>query len=370
MDKVGTEKTDKFVTVKKDSPEFQKYLENRVSNFRAVPVESQNINTELEMVTFELKEMSEFAAITWKQKIVPLLKLNKFLYFFFPIFYVVTTSWLNSYEVDAVTLLLSWLSVTFLFLAVNLRADYIDHMIGLDRILKKTATKPVSLGWVSAFKVKQFSYLFFAASVVLGIPIVVAFPVTLLAMACATVIIFWAVLRQRQSFRSHLFGDLGWSLLLGPILSVGFELSIRGATTVQTLLFGFVWGVIVFYRIQLQNFEVIMEASVAKIKNGITWLGFDKGKELIVGLWGASVLLFAAFHLIYSHWLYWISTVVLCVIFTYRVRTTYQNLKSPLGSEMGFFVKDFHQLYVLLTVLWAVSLSFLFLVQMFAKVLG
>ena len=73
---------DKFITVKKDSPDFQKYIENRVSNFRAVPVESQNINTELEMVTFELKEMSEFASITLKQKIVPLLKLNKFLYFF------------------------------------------------------------------------------------------------------------------------------------------------------------------------------------------------------------------------------------------------------------------------------------------------
>lgn len=370
MDKAGTGKTDKFVTIKKDSPEFQKYLENRATNFRGVPVESQNINTELEIVTFELKEMSEFAAITWKQKIVPLLKLNKFLYFFFPVFYVVTTSWLHAYEVDALTLLLSWLSVTFLFLAVNLRADYIDHMIGLDRILKKTATKPVSLGWVSAYKVKQFSYVFFVASVALGIPIVIAFPITLLAMACATVIIFWAVLRQRQSFRSHLFGDLGWSLLLGPILSVGFELSIRGASTLQTLMFGFVWGVVVFYRIQLQNFEVIMEASVAKIKNGITWLGFDKGKELIIGLWGASVALFAVFHLIYSHWLYWISTVVLCAIFTYRSRTTYQNLKSPLGSEMGLFIKDFHQLYVLLTVLWAVSLSFLFVVQIFAKVLG
>ncbi len=360
---------DKFITVKKDSPDFQRYIENRVSNFRAVPVESQNINTELEMVTFELKEMSEFASISLKQKIVPLLKLNKFLYFFFPIFYVVATSWLNSYVVDEVTLLLSWFSVTCLFLAVNLRADYIDHMIGLDRILKKTATKPVSLGWVSAYRVKQMSYVFLGASVAMGVPIVIAFPIVLSAMACATVIIFWAVLRQRHSFRSHLLGDFGWSLLLGPILSVGFELSIRGDSSTQTFLFGLVWGVVVFYRIQLQNFEVIMEASVAKIKNGITWLGFDKGKDLILGLWVACILLFAAFHMIYSHWLYWISTVILCAIFTYRSRSTFQNLKSPVGSEMGLFIKDFHQLYVLLTVLWAVSIGFLFLVQMFGKVL-
>lgn len=360
---------DKFITVKKDSPEFLKYLENRTTHFRAVPVESQNINTDREMVTFELKEINEFSSIPWKQKILPLLKLNKFLYFFFPIFYVVTNAWLSAYDVDPVTLLLSWFSVTFLFLAVNLRADYIDHMIGLDRILKKTATKPVSLGWVSAYRVKQFSYIFFAASVVLGIPIVIAFPVTLLAMAGATIIIFWAVLRQRQSFRSHILGDLGWSFLLGPILSVGFELSIRGDSTVQTFLFGLVWGVVVFYRIQLQNFEVIMEASIAKIRNGITWLGFDKGKDLILGLWIASVLLFSMFHVIYSHWLYWISTVVLCVVFTYRAHKTFQNLKSPVGSEMNLFIKDYHQLYVLLTVLWAVSLSFLFVVHVFAKAL-
>ncbi|MBL7544752.1 MAG: hypothetical protein JNL11_13125 [Bdellovibrionaceae bacterium] len=360
---------DKFVTVKKSSAEFQKYLENRITGVRAVPVESQNMNTELEMITFELKDESEFKSISFGQKIVPLLKLNKFLYFFFPIFYVVVSTWIRNIDVDALTLVLSWVSVTCLYLAVNLRADYIDHMIGLDRILKKTSTRPVSLGWVRAYKIKQFSNLFFMMSFVLGVPLVIAFPITLLAMACATVIIFWAVLRQRQSFRSHILGDMGWSLLLGPILSVGFELSIHGATRVETFLFGLVWSVVVYYRIQLQNFEVIMESSVAKIKNGITWLGFDKGKAFILILWVSSLLLFVLFHLIYAHWLYWISTVVICSVFTFKARTTFRSLSSPVSSEMGIFVKDFHQLYVLLTLLWCASLSFLFLVQLVAKIL-
>jgi 1,4-dihydroxy-2-naphthoate polyprenyltransferase len=360
---------DKFITVKKDSAEFQKYIENRSPLFRAVPVESQNINTELEMVTFELKDMDQFKSISLKQKLVPLLKVNKFLYFFFPIFFVVTQTWLKNYTVDSVTLMLSWISVTCLFLAVNLRADYIDHVIGLDRILKKTATKPVSLGWVSAFKVKQFSYGFFAVSFLLGIPVVIAFPITLIAMAASAIIIFWAVLRQRQSFRSHILGDLGWSILLGPVLSVGFELSIRGDSSTETLLFGLVWAVVVFYRIQLQNFEVIMEASVAKIRNGITWLGFDKGKNLILILWGSVLILFMLYHLIYSHWMYWISTIIICGAFTFKARTTFLNLKSPVGSEMSLFIKDYHQLYVLLTLLWCASLSFLFLVQAMAKIL-
>lgn len=355
---------DKFITVKKDSPEFKKYLENNFSTeIRAVPVQSQNINTDLEMVTFEMRKASEFKSLSLSQKIVPLLKVSKFLYFFFPIFYVVLTTWLQAFSIDVTTLILSWLGITFLFLAVNLRADYIDHMIGLDRILKKTANKPVSLGWVSAYKVKQFSNLFLIASLLVGIPVVIAFPVTLAVVTCSTIIIFWAVLRQRQSFRSHLLGDLGWSLLLGPILSVGFECAIRGTARWETFFFGLVWAVVVFYRLQLQNFEVIMEASVAKIKNGITWLGFDKGKNLLLILWGASLVLFTIFHMVYAHWLYGSSTVLICLFFTYKSRTTFRNLKSPVGSEMNLFVKEFHQLYVLLTLLWTVSLSFMVVVQ-------
>lgn len=360
---------DKFITVRKDSPDFQKYLENRFSDdYRAIAVDSQNINTELEIVTFELRNSSEFSSIPFIKKLLPLLKLGKFLYFFFPLFYVVLVSWLHGFPMDPITLLLSWFGITFLFLAVNLRADYIDHMIGLDRILKVTSTKPVSLGWVRAYKVKQLSNIFLMASVVVGIPVIVAFPITLAAVACSTIIIYLAVLRPRHSYRSHLLGDVGWAMLLGPVLSVGFELAISGTSRTQTVLFGLVWAVVIFYRLQLQNFEVIMEASIAKIKNGITGLGFDKGKNLILGLWIASLFLFAVFHTIYAHWLYWSSTVLICLYFTYKTRPTFQNLKSPVGSEMASFVKDYHQLYVLLTLLWTANLSFMVIVHIFTRI--
>lgn len=359
---------DKFVTVKKDSPDFQIYLENRLDNgYRAIPVESQNINTESEIVTFQLKHSQDFSSLSFKQRFLPLLKLNKFLYFFFPIFYVVTTSWINGVAIDAMTLGLSWISITALFLAVSLRADYIDHMIGLDRVLKKTAARPVSMGWISAYRVKQLSFIFFGISMILSLPVIVAFPITLVAIAISTVIIFWAVLRQKHSFREHMLGDLGWSILLGPVLSVGFELSIRGTSVHETFAFGCVWAVIVFYRIQLQNFEVILEASAAKIRNGITWLGFDKGKDLILILWGASLILFSIFQLVYSHWLYWVSIIIICSFFTFKSRHTFKNLTSPVGSEMNLFIKEFHQLYVLITALWCVSLSFGLLVQLAAK---
>ncbi len=361
---------DKFITVMKGSPEFKKYLENRyATHYRAVPVESQNINTDKEIVTFEMRSTQEFAALSWTQVFLPLLKINKFLYFYFPLFYVVASLWVKDLPMSPEAMVLAWLGITALFLAVNLRSDYIDHMIGLDRILKKTATKPVSLGWVSAYRVKQFSYGFFVVSVLLGIPVVIAYPITLVAVAVSTIIIFWAVLRQREPFRSHLLGDLGWSVILGPVLSVGFELSTRGDFSVETFLFGCVWASVVFFRIQLQNFEVILEASVAKIRNGITWLGFDKGKELILILWGVSLILFSLFQLLYSHWLYWISILFICAYFTYRSRKVFQNLKSPLGSEMSLFIKEYHQLYVLLTSLWCVSVSFSILVQFLAKLL-
>lgn len=359
---------EKFITVKKDSPEFKKYLENRfTTDYRAIPVESQNINTDREIVTFEMKPTQELSSLSWSQIFLPLLKVNKFLYFYFPLFYVVASLWTKDLPMDPITMVLSWLGITALFLAVNLRSDYIDHMIGLDRILKKTATKPVSLGWISAYRVKQLSYGFFTISVLLGIPVVIAFPVTLFAIAVSTIIIFWAVLRKRESFRSHILGDLGWSLLLGPVLSVGFELSVRGHFLTETLLFGFVWSSVVFYRIQLQNFEVIVEASVVKIKNGITWLGFDKGKDLILILWGLSLILFSFYQLMYSHWLYWISIVVICAVFTFKSRNVFRSLSSPLGSEMALFIKEYHQLYVLLTSLWCVSLTFGAMMPLLAK---
>ncbi len=328
-----------------------------------MPVESQNINTDKEIVTFEMRPIQEFDSLTFSQKFMPLLKLNKFMYFFFPIFYVVADVWAKDFSIDSTTMLLSWLSITALYLAVSLRSDYIDHMIGLDRILNRTATKPVSLGWITAYRVKRLAFAFFGFSVLLGIPVVVAFPVTLVAVLISTIVIVWAVLRPKQSFRDHLLGDLGWSLLVGPVLSLGFELSIRGEVQLQTLAFGSVWAAVIFYRLQLQNFEVIVEASAAKIKNGITWVGFDNGKKLVLGLWILSFILFSLFQLTYSHWLYWVSILIICGYFTFKARPIFKNLTTPVGSEMNSFIREYHQLYILLTSLWCVNLGFSILVQ-------
>lgn len=353
-----------FVTVNKNSPDFFKYLEGTFSDSQvAIPIESVNLNSLSESVTFELIDKKEIPPIDYKEFFVSLFKVYKFLYVLFPIFYISLYYYINNISFDVSTMILSSIASLLLFIGVNLRSDYWDHIRGLDRVIKSNQSKPIVKGWVKAVSVKKMSWAFMLSSLLLSFPVMVAFPKVIAVIALSIAIIYFGLLKGQLTYRDYYLGDLFWALLVGPILSIGFELAISGSFHSQFVLFGVVWGILIFLKIQLSNFEFILAGSLASVKNLINQVGFEKGKKFILGNWLLFIFSFMVFHWIYFHWLVWCATVMILLVMTVRNYKSLWHLSSPSGSDMGKAVLEFHQLYALAVTLWMVQALFLFVAK-------
>lgn len=348
-----------FITVSKKAPDFFKYLDGTFSHTQvAIPIESLNLNSNNESVTFEIRDRTQVIKPSLKELLVALFKVHKFLYVLFPIFYISMYYFVHEWSFDVVTLLFAGVASLFLFIGVNLRSDYWDHIKGLDRVIKSNQSKPIAQGWIKAITVKRISLLFMVVALVLSFPVIIAFPLVLSVIALSIAIIYLGLLQKKGFYRDYFLGDLFWVLLVGPILSLGFEISLSGNYHGHFILFGLVWGALLFFRIQLSNFEFILAGSLAGVKNPINYFGFENSKKFILGSWMFFIFSFSLFHLLEFHWMAWISTVIILLIMTVRNYKTLMYLSSPSSSDMARAVLEFHQLYTLAVTLWMLQVVF------------
>lgn len=360
-----------LVTLDRKSPLFEPYLMNTFSKTeRAIPVESLLINTESEVVTFEIKKESECKRKSRFSRWWPFVKLSKLLYVLFPIFYVVSDISIQGYKFDSMTLLLTILSVVMLYLAVNFITELIDHKIGIDRLQTPDGPRPIALGWVKGIEALRAAFVCFGCSILFGVPVVLAFPNVLICTILASVLIYISVLREKKNYRDYFVGDILWCLLLGPILSCGTELSIRGQWQWKVLCFGLIWSLLLFARLQLSHFESLAIRSIAKIKNPMTWFGFDKGRLVLGQIWIAFLGVFIIFHIFNEHWLIWISSFLIISFFSYKQKKYETGLNSPLGNQIKIFSKKGHELFVLVVAVWSLQLIFQIFISQFITRLG
>lgn len=353
-----------YVTVHKNSPDFLKYLEGTFSDTQvAIPMESVNVNSQSESITFELLDKKEIQRPSWKEFLSSLLKIYKFLYVLFPIFYISLYYYVNAWGFDVSTMILAAISSLLLFMGVNLRSDYWDHIRGLDRVIKSNQSKPIVKGWIKAGVVKKLSLAFMLTALILSIPIIIAFPKVLVVILLSVALIYLGMLQGKTIYRDYYLGDLFWALLVGPILAVGFELAISGQWHLQFLIFGFVWAILIFFKLQLNNFEFLLAGSLAGIKNLVNQFGFENGKKFILANWLFFIIVFTLFQGAYFHWMVWLASVVALVIMTIRNYKTLWYLPSPSGSDVSKAVLELHQLYALAVTLWMVQTLFLFVLK-------
>lgn len=353
-----------FITVEKTSPDFKKYLDGSFSKTqRAVVVESLNLSSNAEAITFEILEGETNQKPVLSEFFSSFLKVYKFIFFLFPIFYICLTYFINDLSFDLTTTFLAILATIFLFIAVNLMSDYWDYMKGLDKIIKCHQSKPLVKGWIQAVRVKQISVTLMIASLILGVPIVIAFPKVLGIIILAMVMIYFGLLRNNISYQEYSLGDLFWGILVGPVLSIGFEMAISGQAHGHYLFFGTVWGILIFFKIQLSHFEYILAGSLAGVKNLINYFGFENGKKFILFSWFLFLASFLIFQLSFLHWLICLPTVGVLVYMTLKSYKGLMDLKSPLGSDLSRVMLSFNQLYILAVSLWVTQTMFLFLIK-------
>lgn len=342
-----------LVTLSKNSPEFESYLLGTFSeNQRALPVQTLNVNSASETVTFRIVPVNSIQKPSVMEMVLQTFKVKSFLLILFPLFLVLTKNIVDKSLVDPSTTVIATIGVLLAFIAVNLRNDYMDHMMGVDRILEKSGSRAIQNGWVTAEKVKSFSNLFLFLAVACAVPIVFAFPQVGMVILLSTLVGIWAQFKKKTSFKYQIGGELALFLLFGPLLTVGYQLSMGAPFDRESIWIGCIWGWLVLFIVHLRNFENILPSMQAGFSNTVNWLGFDKSRRLIAGWWA----LFVIFNLVYHAYFagtYWgfhlsILLTLLSTSFIYKLK----NISSSTGSELRTVFKSGFLLFLITVGLW------------------
>ncbi len=343
----------RLVTLTKANSEFESYLLGSFSRTeRAIPVQSLNISTGAEQVTFEIVAIEEIQVPKLFSKWASILKAKNFVLLAFPMFAVVMKLNEANRFSDPITGALSTIGAFCLLLAMNLRNDFNDHMRGLDRVLSNSGSRAIQKGWIAAYQVRRLSNLLLVFGFIFGLPALFRYRPVILIVALLTVFIFLMLNSEQTGMKHRRWTELAVFLLFGPILVISYQLACGGGIDEESWVLGVVTGWFAVFRLHLKNFEQLIENSQARFDNTIASLGFEKSKKLIVGWWIAFLVLFDAYHFLYTSlfWAWMLGLSSLLVSFAFV--TSMLCLQSPVGSGMTKTLFQGRAMYLFVLSLW------------------
>ncbi len=306
-------------------------------------------------MTFEIVPLQDIKRPHILTVWIKALRIRSFLTVLFPLFLVLSKNLIGGSGIDPWTLLFATWGVLFLFAAVNLRNDYVDHMKGFDRIDSKLGNRPIQSGWVTAESVRKVSGGFLLLAVLMSLPVMLAFPEISVFVLGAGCLGYLTLFRLRRTFKEWAGGEFGILILVGPLLTCGFELAITGNIFVETLFLGLLWGWMALLPVHLKNLSLIVSQSQAGVSNLMTYFGFDRGKKLIYYWWLAAIILYAGYHYFYTgaFWAVALSFLVTLASLGFSIKLL--KLQSPVGSEMEALLRRGMKLVDLVIILWVVD---------------
>lgn len=338
---------DELITLSKNSAEFESYLLGTfATDKRALPVQTLNVNSAAETVTFRVVALSEIKKPSFIVVLLQTFKIKSFFFVLLPLFLILVKNIVDNTLADPLTAIISTIGIIFAFIAVNLRNEFMDHMRGIDRVIEKSGSRAIQKGWVTAADVKFYSNFFLTIAVLCAVPILFAFPQILLLISFSVALGLWAQFKKQNSFKYQIGGEFALFLLLGPLLTVGYEMSLGAPFDMESVWIGCLWGWLVLFVVHLRNFLNILPSMQAGFSNTVNWLGFDKSRRLLAIWW----VLFIVFNLLY-HYLfaarYWgfyfsLALMLLSVTFIYKLK----NISSSAGSELRSVFKHGFNLFL------------------------
>ncbi|UOE99902.1 prenyltransferase [Bdellovibrio reynosensis] len=342
-----------LVTLSKNSPEFESYLLGTFAkDKRALPVKTLNANSASETVTFRVVPVTSIERPNLMTLVTQTFKVRSFLLVLLPLFLVLTKNIADQTFLEPITASIATIGVLLAFVAVNLRNDYMDHMKGVDRVLIESGSRAIQKGWVTAAQVKSQSSLLLTLAVASSLPIVFAFPSVAMLIASGLFAGLWAQFKKADSFKYQIGGELVLFLLLGPLLTVGYQLAMGAPYDQESFWLGCVWGWLVLFIVHLRNFVNLMPSAQAGFTNTVTWLGFDKARRLIAVWWLLFILFNFVYHALFAgfYWGFYLSLVLLFVSINFIMKL--KALSSPVGSDLKAVFRSGYYLFLIAIGLW------------------
>lgn len=338
-----------YVTIKQNEPKFSDYLWGRgLIGQRAIPVKTYNLGTPEELVTFELKNVSDIIRPSAFVFFASLIKLKSFILILFPLFYVLTKNYIQAEIADPLGILLAAISSILLFAGLNIRNDVYDHISGFDRVNLDLNNKPIRMGWISAHQASQLSLILIFISALLALPVVLFHPKLIAVIAIAIVLFFFGKFLRNNSYKQHHLGGTILFLLAGPALVSGYQMAAGVDIDAEIISFGALWGYAVVYLIQMNNFSHIMTSSQSGIKNTLTKLGFDLSQKFLIVTWIFFIVFWFLFHFYFAV-VYWTAfSTILLFLRSLPLFMKISNIKSPMGSGLQEVRKEAYAVFLIM----------------------
>lgn len=345
-----------YVTIKQNEPKFSDYLWGRgLISQRAIPVKTYNLGTPEELVTFELKNVSDIkrpsAFVLWAS----LIKLKSFILILFPLFYVVVKNYVQTDVFDSLGILLAAVSSVMLFAGLNIRNDVYDHISGYDRVNSDLNNKPIRMGWISAHQASRLSLILIFISGLLALPVVLLHPKLAAVIAVAMILFFLGKFLKNNSYKQHHIGGAILFLLVGPALVSGYQMAAGAEVDAEIISFGALWGFAVLYLIQVNNFSHIMTSSQSGIGNTMTKLGFDLSQKFLIIYWIFFIAFWILFHFYFAD-LYWtVFSTGLLILRSLPLFMKISNIKSPMGSGLQLVRKEAYRVFLIMVLIFLIK---------------
>ncbi len=159
----------------------------------------------------------------------------------------------------------------------------------------------------------------------------------------------------RFGLKYRLWTEVTAYLLLGPFLTIGYQMSIGAGFDFETIILGMISGWFAVFILHLKNFHHIMVNNQAGFLNSITILGFEKAKYLISFWWTGLALVLIAYHAFYSTKEWLAIFVVASLILSYFVFQSIRRIQSPVSSDFKIMLTNLHRLAIILMSFWVIE---------------
>jgi 1,4-dihydroxy-2-naphthoate octaprenyltransferase len=356
----------RHLTLDRRHPDFEKYIFGTFSKTeRAVPVQSLNVNTLQEQVTFEIRDVKDIEQPGFFSRTLQILKAKNFTLVLFPLFLILVKNIFDESIEDIDLAVMSGLAALFLHIAVNLTNDVQDHVRGLDRLVPNAGSRALQKGWTTAQSLRRasFFYLFFGA--LLALPSLIQYPEIWWTVLPLAVLGLAGLLSYRAGLKYRAWSEWVIFLMLGPLLTTGYQLSFGGGFDLEVVFIGVLTGWLAVFLLHLRNWQQLVISSQAQFNNSVTRFGFEKSKKFIQWWWCGFVVLFVIYHGIYApaawQWVVAFGSVLISTSFLVAM----SDVESPLGSRMQIAVSVGHRVVAFISLLWFFEVIWIYFITEF-----
>lgn len=351
-----------FRTLSKTSSDFAPYLLGTFSkDKRALPVQTLNVNSQSETVTFKVVPVSEIERPPLVSFLFQIFKVRHFLLVLTPVFLVLMKLINSGIILNKSIVGFMVFGVILAFISTNLRNEFADHVLGGDRVLPQGGSRAIQKGWITAEGIKKISMGFLILACLYAIPVVLSHPPVIFVMMVAMILGISAQFQKNKSYKYERGGELALYILLGPLLAVGVNMAAAKTSDTQSLCIGLVWGLFVLFQTHLQNFSNIFPSSQAGLVNTINWLGFDNSRRLLASWWLLIVMSVGLYMYFFVDAVWATNAVIVLALPGIKFIALLKNLSSSVGSKLEEVVAYGRRLYLLGIFLWVIQSLYLWM---------